>query len=555
MQLTFDTMTENTGIRQTLSLCMIVRNSSRTLGACLDSIAPWVDELIVVDTGSVDDTKEIALQFGAKLYEFPWRDDFSAARNESLRHAMGDWLFWMDSDDTISEENGKRLRELVDQALETAPMAFVMQVHCPGSRDKEDVTVVDHVKLFRNDSRIRFEGRIHEQVLPSLRACDAEIAWTDIFVTHSGSDHSPAGRRRKQQRDLRLLELELADRPEHPFVLFNLGMTYADMNDDAQAIEYLKRCLHNSSAEESHVRKAYALLVSCLVRLEKDEEAMRIVTRGRELFPDDAELSFRQGILFQRAHRYEEAIDAYERAVEDREERHFSSRDWGITGHKARHNLASVYREMKRLDMEELQWRLALDDRPEYRSAWRGLTESLLQQQKFATLEVEIENMRSFDSLEREAACSTVLRSNAMGETDLAKEQLKEALSRWPNDLELLSFGCDFLFHHGEPAECLEPLKTLCALAPNDASAWHNLGSAQQRAGDNRQAACCFRRSLELRPDSPATMLQLGFAQLGCGNVEAARATWQRALEIDTANTAVRLALDDLEKREQVGSH
>jgi hypothetical protein len=97
-----------------LSLCMIVRDNAKTLPARLESIRPWVDEMIVVDTGSVDETPRIVESSGAKLFHFHWCDDFSAARNESLRHATGDWLFWMDSDDTITPECGRGLRELVE---------------------------------------------------------------------------------------------------------------------------------------------------------------------------------------------------------------------------------------------------------------------------------------------------------------------------------------------------------------------------------------------------------------------------------------------------------
>ena len=95
--------------RPKLSLCMIVRDNAKTLPACLESIRPWVDEMIVVDTGSVDETPRVVESFGGKLFHFPWCDDFSAARNESLRHATGDWLFWMDSDDTIPPECGRGL--------------------------------------------------------------------------------------------------------------------------------------------------------------------------------------------------------------------------------------------------------------------------------------------------------------------------------------------------------------------------------------------------------------------------------------------------------------
>ena len=83
-----------------------------------------------------------------------------------------------------------------------------MQVHCPGGGEdgdpRSDVTVVDHVKLFRNRPDLRFDGRIHEQILPAIRRAGGEVAWTDLYVVHSGSDQSPAAQERKLERDLRI---------------------------------------------------------------------------------------------------------------------------------------------------------------------------------------------------------------------------------------------------------------------------------------------------------------------------------------------------------------
>jgi tetratricopeptide (TPR) repeat protein len=169
------------------------------------------------------------------------------------------------------------------------------------------------------------------------------------------------------------LDLELKDKPDHPFVLFNLGMTYADMADAENASRYLRRCLEVSEPQESHVRKAYSLLVCCLVELEADDEAWRVCRRGRELFPRDAELLFRQGIVAHRRKELELAIDSYRSALRDDDERHFASRDTGITGYKARHNLAHVYEEIQRHDLAELQWRLALQEQPTYENGWLGL--------------------------------------------------------------------------------------------------------------------------------------------------------------------------------------
>lgn len=101
------------GVNPLLSLCMIARDNERTLRDALASARPWVDEIVVVDTGSVDQTPSIAAEFGARVKHFPWCDDFAAARNQSLGYAIGQWLFWMDTDGTLPAECGKRLRILL----------------------------------------------------------------------------------------------------------------------------------------------------------------------------------------------------------------------------------------------------------------------------------------------------------------------------------------------------------------------------------------------------------------------------------------------------------
>ncbi len=285
--------------RLRLSLCMIVRDSARTLPACLESIRPWVDEMVIVDTGSVDETPRIVESFGGRLFHFPWCDDFSAARNESLRHARGDWLFWMDSDDTIPPDCGRGLRRLVDRDAPRHILGFVMQVHCPGGGEDGDpdydVTMVDHVKLFRNRPDLRFDGRIHEQILPAIRAAGGEVAWTDLFVVHSGSDQSPAGQEKKLDRDLRILDLELAERPEHPFTLFNLGMTHCHASRFAEAVEYLRRGIARSGAGEPHLRKAFALLVYAQMRLGRHGEAMEAMPARAGAFPSRHRAAFSRG--------------------------------------------------------------------------------------------------------------------------------------------------------------------------------------------------------------------------------------------------------------------
>src|SRR5438552_17207038 len=108
---------------------MIVRNEEANLPACLESVRGLFDEIIVVDTGSTDRTKEIAAEFGARVFDFVWVDSFAAARNECLRHATGKWIFWMDADDRLDEENRNRLRALF-AGLKDENAAYALTLLC-----------------------------------------------------------------------------------------------------------------------------------------------------------------------------------------------------------------------------------------------------------------------------------------------------------------------------------------------------------------------------------------------------------------------------------------
>ena len=99
-----------------LSLCMIVKNEEKFLEQCLNSVRELVDEIVIVDTGSTDKTKEIAAKFTNKIFDFQWCDDFSAARNESLKHATGDWILVLDADETIAWKDLSEIRKLIDDA-------------------------------------------------------------------------------------------------------------------------------------------------------------------------------------------------------------------------------------------------------------------------------------------------------------------------------------------------------------------------------------------------------------------------------------------------------
>lgn len=492
--------------RPKLSLCMIVRDNARTLDLCLSSIAPHVDEMIVVDTGSLDETPEIARRYGAQVFHFPWIDDFSAARNESLKHATGEWLFWMDSDDTIDEANGRKLRELAYSASPGDCLGYVVQVHCPGPENghAREVTVVDHVKLIRNNPALRFEHRIHEQILGAIRKLGGQVAWTDTYVVHSGSEHSPEAKQRKYERDLRLLELDLQDHPDHPFVLFNLGMTYDDMGSHDEAVKWLTRCLQVSHIEESHVRKAFALLSNSLSEMGDILEALSVCRQGIAHFPDDLELRFREGILLHKNNELLPAVESYRRVLEVQKLRHFTSVDPSIGNVKARHNLALVYEDLGRFDLAELHWRLALETNEDFLPAYRALFGVLLKQRKLSTCARLIQRWRTkvqtadtIELLEAELCA-------AMNEIQPAFQKFEQLLQAHSDNCNVLQSASQFYFQHGEPEETARILRRLIAAQPGDAAAQYNLAVIYKQLGNFAEAKCAIEESIRLRPGSAA---------------------------------------------------
>jgi GT2 family glycosyltransferase/tetratricopeptide (TPR) repeat protein/2-polyprenyl-3-methyl-5-hydroxy-6-metoxy-1,4-benzoquinol methylase len=527
-----------------LSACIIARDNARTIEACLKSIIPHVDEMVVVDTGSKDDTPKIAARLGARVEHFTWTDDFSAARNESIKHARGQWIFWMDTDDVIDTVNGRQLRQLIRSA-QPSTLGFVVSVHCPSGGEDGDssVTVVSHVKLFRNLPDLRFDGRIHEQILPAINAANGEVAWSDAFVLHAGYDHSPEGQKRKLERDLRILHQELKERPEHPFTLFNLGMTYADMGEYRQAADYLHRSLKASGPKESHLRKVYALLVNCYRNLELPYIAEDWCRQGLEKFPLDAELRFYQANLYHEAGRLPDAVRCFQHLLEVKEEPHYQSYDRGIDSFKTRQNLAVVYGQIGELEKAEEQWRLIVEEMPKYSPGWGGLGDNLVAQGKSGEARAMATQLLKENGLALEGLLLQSKLASRAGDIPSAERNLRQAVQDYPNQARPLEELSRFLFENGRARESEEPLKHLIKLDRENAPALHNLGSVYMEKGDFESAAATYRESLRLRPNWPASYLLLGRALKASGRITEAIENWEHALRIDPSNEEIRQAL------------
>ncbi len=267
--------TTPTAARQVrISLTMIVRNEEDNLPRCLESVRGVFDEMVVVDTGSSDRTREIAREFGARVFEFAWIDDFAAAWNAALAHATGDYALWLDAEDVVDIRQRDPLRRLLDGLRPGDEAAYVVRCACDPDPQGGGHTVVDHIRLFPLRKDVRWTYRVHEQILPALRRANLPVRWSDVTVRHTGYA-DPALRARKLLRDEAILRVELAERPGDPFVLFNLGSIEVERQEWAAAIRSLRKSLAGSATSDSITRKLFALIARCHQMLGDSAAALR----------------------------------------------------------------------------------------------------------------------------------------------------------------------------------------------------------------------------------------------------------------------------------------
>jgi len=347
----------------TVSLTMIVREEQENLPHCLGSVAGLFDEIVVVDTGSTDRTREIAREFGARVFDFVWVNDFAAARNAALARAKGDYAFWLDADDVLDPPQRVQLQALLDGLRPGDEAAYVVRCSCdPGPNGDGGQTVVDHIRLFPVREGVRWTYAVHEQIMPALRRANVPVRWTDLNVRHTGYT-DPALRERKLQSDCRILEDELAERPGDPFVLFNLGSIAVERQDWSGALGHLRRSLSGSAPTDSIVRKLLALIARCHQIKSDFDAALAASDEGLSL-DRDAELHFRKAVLHHKAGQPAEAEACWRRILTLKRPDQFCSVDQGMYGHLTLRNLAVLAEE--RSDRAEARrlWRMVLDACP-----------------------------------------------------------------------------------------------------------------------------------------------------------------------------------------------
>ena len=276
---------------------MITRDEEQFLARCLSSVRGVVDEIIVVDTGSVDRTIDIAGLFGARIFDFEWIDDFSAARNFSLSKASGDWIFSLDADEIISQRDHIPLKSLAKAGAAgytaysivsrnyTSDPNQVGWVANDGRYGAEEAGCgwipTEKVRLFPNHGRIRYEYAVHEMVEPSLNRAGMEIQGCSIPIHHYGP-LAEVHEYQKMQAYYRLGKSKLDQLGANAVALRELAVQAAILGKTAEAIELWGKFI----ALKPKMPEAFVHLGTAYFQGKNYRAALQAAKKALELAPD-----------------------------------------------------------------------------------------------------------------------------------------------------------------------------------------------------------------------------------------------------------------------------
>lgn len=298
------------------------------------------DDLVIVDTGSRDRTVEAARACGARVLSFPWRDDFSAARNHALDHATGEWVLWLDADDEVVPEDRGKIRPLLADPACAGYFFYTLSLVHPGVPSVHVRNV--HLRLFRRTAEHRFVGAIHEYVTTGA----GRYGTAGVRILHHGYLPGELAAKDKTGRNLRILRRLVEDEPGNALWHYYLGCELCRAGDWTGAAASFGRAREVLGESAGWAPDLWRRSAICRMHLGQHREALAELQEGIARHPDYTDLHFLLGLLWHRLARYGDALAALRRALEMGEPPPWYTHDHGTGGFRALTALAQVHYDL-----------------------------------------------------------------------------------------------------------------------------------------------------------------------------------------------------------------
>lgn len=248
----------------TLSLCMIVKDEGKTIERCLKSVKSFVDEIIIVDTGSTDDTKEIALRCGAKVFDFEWVNNFAAARNFSFSKATSEYILWLDGDDFIDEENIKNIKRIIlnfDSTWDFISGQYILGRDAEGSVSYS----IRRNRIVRRAMNFKWIGHVHEYLEVY------GVGFQGNFAVEHGKVKAYSNRNLDIFREMEEKNIKFTSRD-----LLYYANELFDNGFNEEAIKRYREFLETKEGWVEDIKTAYAKMIECNKALNKKEEIPKL---------------------------------------------------------------------------------------------------------------------------------------------------------------------------------------------------------------------------------------------------------------------------------------
>jgi tetratricopeptide (TPR) repeat protein len=309
------TKTNPLGKRPQLTVAMVVRDAADVLADAIESVRPIADEIVVADTGSADGTIEIARQCADIVTEIEWQDSFAAARNECAQRVTGDWVLWLEADETLDDTAAQQLRNFIDEAAD-ANKAYLLFIQRPASNAANCCEQIGQLRLVPNRSGLQFTGRIREQILPSIKEAGLGVDALDCVIRRGNSARDAERERADSLRKLNLANLAVTENGDQSLPFIARAEALAELGRSAEAGAVYRRAIEVAERGSSEMLEAYYGL---LTAMDADPAAadLQIATclKALEVYPLDAQLLCGMGSYLLRAQRLDLAARSYEMAA------------------------------------------------------------------------------------------------------------------------------------------------------------------------------------------------------------------------------------------------
>lgn len=295
-----------------ISVCIITKDECSKLERCLKSIRRHIanTEIILVDTGSKDRTKKMAIKYTDKIFDYKWNSDFSEARNFSISKASNDWILILDSDEWILDFD---VQKGFDLKVNEDALGFILMKDRRGNEEENDLFEEKLLRFF-NKNQYEFQGKIHEQIVAKKGKRGPGFDFP-IRIGHDGYFLTMDERKRKADRNIQMLQNELQGNCNRCYVLYQLAKGYLLKYDTVSAIHYFELCLQEKvDWNETYMQSLLNEYGHCLIEEGLEEKALTLLEYVDKM-RIEAETFFLLGYILEKNNLYQEAIAMYKKVL------------------------------------------------------------------------------------------------------------------------------------------------------------------------------------------------------------------------------------------------